>query len=191
MDSFQPVHDKLFRNHSDDFTLRWNSNDARRLQHAIDVDVPDLAVFIRYGDNSVTRLKRDMIAGYSDVYFRDFYSNHAFRMVNRFANGLNRLVDIYDRTFSNSLRVSSSNTDDIDRSVVHLTDDHADFGCTNVQTDDDVIAAQPEAPPISMFSTTIISLPLRVYTLPPNKSMNDAIAYISIFHKAKLNPLFS
>src|ERR1700730_5429400 len=76
---------------------------------------------------------------------------HTLSMLNSLTYRLYSLIYINNCTFSNSVTVSQSNSNDIDICSIYFANNHSYFGCSYIQTNDDIFFGQTMAPPLKCY----------------------------------------
>jgi hypothetical protein len=102
------------------------------------------------------------------------YADHSLGVIHGRADRLNSLVDVDNSAFADSLGVGRSDSYYINGSIIDFSNNSANFGCTDVQTDDDIIAAQTLAPPATKINAS-----------------NNCEIFLYLFNTTVIFPLFS
>ena len=136
---FLAVDNVVLREDVDDVFARRESNVALLFDEAVDILALDIFVFGRDDDRAHVLDALDVLTGDADIDIVYSHTGLFGGSFHCFGDRGSRILDVFNYATLHTARFSLAKADDFDFSVfVALTDKTSDFGCSNVESDDDV-----------------------------------------------------
>jgi hypothetical protein len=134
LDAVLLVDHVLLRQHVEDLAVLGDVHRPGRVEHAVDVRLPDLLVLHRHHALGVEAA--DVAAGDAGVDRADLAARHQLRLLDGAADRGDGGVDVDHHALAQAARGLGADADDVDAVGRQLADDAADLGGADVEADD-------------------------------------------------------